>query len=485
VKRSAPVPAAFLISILGILLVVSCATNPVTGKRGFSLMGEGQEIQLGQEMDKEVRQEMGLYDDQELQQYVEGIGQRLAKVGQRPGLPWHFAVVDVAAVNAFALPGGYIYITRGILPFLDNEAQLAGVIGHEIGHVNARHAAEQYSRSVGGNLALATLGVFVPATRQFGNAAGAAMGVLFLKYSRDDEIQADELGVQYAAEAGWDPRGVPEMLTTLGRLDEASDRNGIPNWLSTHPQPADRVERVEATVKSVEGERRQWTVDRAAYLQQIDGIIYGEDPSKGVIRGNEFLHPDLRFALTFPEGWTIQNGAAQVVAKAPDADWYVLLQIVKDPLGRTASDIAASDMSRAGFSRLSGSATTIGGMEAYAGTYEGTLQDAGKMRAYAAHVVDGTHVYLIAGLAPPDQYERVEAAFGAAVRSFRRLSDERAASIKPDRVQIVTVRAGDTWESLAKRSGGTLKAATLAIMNDHDPGDAPTPGERIKIVVSG
>ena len=169
----------------------ACATNPVTGRREITLMSEAQEIALGKESDAQVRQEMGVYDDPDLQRYVSDIGLRLAKLSERPNLPWQFTVVDQPAINAFALPGGFIYVTRGILPYLDNEAELAGVLGHEIGHVTARHSAQQYTRQIGGTVGLVALGVFVPAAQPFGQASQQAMGLLFLKYGRDDELQAD------------------------------------------------------------------------------------------------------------------------------------------------------------------------------------------------------------------------------------------------------------------------------------------------------
>ena len=200
-------------------LLVACATNPATGKRQISLMSEAQEISAGQEADAQVKMEMGIYNDPNLQEYVSGIGMRLAKLSERPNLPWHYTVVDSPAVNAFALPGGYIYVTRGILPFLNDEAQLAGVLGHETGHVTARHSAQQYTRSIGGTIGLVALGIFVPAARPFGQLTEQALGVLFLKYNRDFELQADQLGAKYAAAGNWDPAGVPDMLATLGRLD--------------------------------------------------------------------------------------------------------------------------------------------------------------------------------------------------------------------------------------------------------------------------
>ena len=207
---------------------------------------------MGRESDAQVRAEMGVYDDPELTKYVSDIGLKLAKLSERPNLPWQFTVVDQAAINAFALPGGFIYVTRGILPFLDNEAELAGVLGHEIGHVTARHSVRQYSRTIGGVAALGALGVFIPAARPFGQISEQALGLLFLKYGRADELQADQLGARYEATGGWDPAGVPGMLATLGRLDEAAgDRKGVPNWLSTHPDPLTRVSEIAATVTTL------------------------------------------------------------------------------------------------------------------------------------------------------------------------------------------------------------------------------------------
>src|SRR5262245_58913451 len=171
-------------------------------------MSEAQEIALGKESDAQIRAEMGVYADPALQQYVNGIGLRLAKDSERPTLPWQLTVVDQAAINAFALPGGFIYITRGILPFLANEAERAGVLGHEVGHVTARHAARQYTRAIGGELGLGALGVFVPAARPFGQASEQVLGLLFLKYGRDDELQSDQLVARYESLESWDPAGV-------------------------------------------------------------------------------------------------------------------------------------------------------------------------------------------------------------------------------------------------------------------------------------
>src|ERR1041384_6420026 len=238
------------LALIALVAAIACATNPATGKRQFNLMSEAQEFSDGQEAHAQVKKEMGLYNDPNLQQYISSIGMKLAQSSERPNLPWHYTGVDVPAINAFTLPGGYIYITRGILAFLSDEAQLAGVLGHETGHVTARHAAQQYTRAVGGTVGLVALGIFVPGGQQIGGLAEQGLGVLFLKYSRGDESQADQLGVRYASRANWDPAGVPEMLTTLGRLDEASGQSkGVPNWLETHPEPLQRVQDIAPLVQ--------------------------------------------------------------------------------------------------------------------------------------------------------------------------------------------------------------------------------------------
>ena len=478
------------------VLAIACATNPATGKREFSLMSEDQEIQIGQSQDAEVRKEMGVYGDRALQQYVSDIGLRLAQLSERPNLPWHFTIVDVPAINAFALPGGYIYITRGILPFLQDEAQLAGVLGHEIGHVTARHASQQYSRSTGAQLGLILGSIFVPATRPFAQLGESGLGLLMLKYSRDDEAQADGLGVKYVARAGWDPDGIPQMLTTLGRIEEASDNKGVPNWLQTHPAAEDRVQRVQVAVRDAErgaespappgSPAPRFRVEHDEYLKRMDGIVYGDNPDQGVVRGATFLHANLRFAIEFPPGWDVTNGQTQVVAREPGEQPVMLLQVIQRATGRTVQEVALRQMEGAGFRPLSGGRTTINGLDAFVGTYEGTLQDFGRAGIRAAHIVHERSVFLLAGIAPERTYQRLEPIFGKSLDSFRPITRAEAESIHPNRIDLYTARPGDTWQAIAERAGkGVVKASTLAIMNGHAVNDQPRAGERLKIVVAG
>ncbi len=467
-------------------LGVACATNPVTGGREFSLMSEDKEIQIGQEQDTQVRREMGVYSDTSLQQYISDVGQQLAQNSDRPGLPWHFTIVDVPAINAFALPGGYIYITRGILPFLQDEAQLAGVLGHEIGHVNARHSARQYSRSTASELGLIVGSILVPQTRPFAQLGQSGLGLLMLKNSRDDELEADSLGARYAARAGWDPDGIPQMLTTLARIEEASDNKGVPNWMQTHPVAEDRVQKVQAAVREAEAGATKFTTDHDGYLKRMDGLVYGDNPAQGVVRGAAFLHANLRLAIDFPDGWTVSNGESQVVAREPGGKPLMLLQVVNRPIGRTIEEVALRHMESAGFRSLGGNRTTINALDAFVGTYAGSLQSLGRVDVRAAHLVHERSVFLVAGIAPDQTFSDIEPAFIKAINSFRPLTRAEAENIHPNHIGLYTARPGDTWQAIAARAGsGVVKASTLAIMNGHTIDDQPRAGERLKIVVTG
>jgi predicted Zn-dependent protease len=469
-----------------LFVMAACATNPATGRREISLMSEAQEISIGQEQDVIIRREMGVYDDAALQEYVSRIGLALAKQSERPTLPWHFTVVDAPAINAFALPGGYIYLTRGILPFLDNEAELAGVLGHEIGHVTARHSAQQYTRAVGGTVGLAVLSIFVPAAQSVGDIASQALGVLFLRYGRDDELEADRLGARYAVQGNWDPAGVPGMLSTLGRLDEAAgDTKGVPNWLSTHPDPLSRVAAIQPQVQELKAGRTGLMAEREPLLQRVDGLVFGDNPDQGIVRGSAFVHPVLRFRLDFPAMWSVTNSPTQVVSQAPGANVFMLLQGVTATRGGNIRDVAGSNMQAAGFQAVSGEPATIGGQPAFVGVYNGQLQNLGPVTVRAAHIQHSDGIYMLAGIVAPEGFRQADPTFQAAIGTFRPISAAEAAEIRPYRIDLAVARQGDSWASLAARSDGAVKPPALAIMNGVAPNVAPPVGSRVKIVVGG
>jgi predicted Zn-dependent protease len=467
-----------------VALSVACATNPVTGKKQMSLLSEAEELAIGQQQDAEIRREMGVYDDPNLQRYVNEIGQELARNSHRPTLPWTFTIVDNAAINAFALPGGYIYVTRGLLAYLDDESELAGVLGHEIGHVTARHAAQAYTRQAQANLGLTILSIFVPSTRPFADLGATGLGVLFLKHGREAELEADRLGVEYGSGAGYDPSGVPRFLATLARVNAMSER-GVPNWLSTHPDPGSRVTKAEPVAgKFASSDAKK--VNHDQYLERIQGLVFGDNPKDGIVRGSEFLHPLLRIGVKFPDGWELTNTPDAVMAQEPGTQHFMVLQEVEQPRGRSIGDVAIGAMRQAGYSVIDGSMLKINGNDAHVGLYRGNARGAGKVMMRAAHVAIGRQLYVVAGFAPEAEFTLVDRDIQPSVQTFRQLSMQEASNVRPNRIDFYVVRRGDSWQSIATRqSKGFVNAATLAIMNDREVSAQPQQGDRVKIVVEG
>jgi predicted Zn-dependent protease len=463
----------------------SCAVNPVTGERQLALISEQQEIAMGKQYHPEILREMPPYENEALQRYVEGIGQRLAKSSHRPELPWTFTVVDSAAINAFAVPGGFIYITRGLMGYLNTEAELAGVLGHEIGHVTARHSVAQMSRQQLGQIGLVAGMIFLPGTQPYADLAATGLGVLFLKYGRDDERQADRLGAEYAATGGYDPAGVTGMLTALARLSEGEGASrGVPGWLSTHPEPASRVAEVQPAIEELRAEHgTDLARDRSAYLQRIDGIMVGENPREGVIRENAFLHPDLLFQLEFPRGWAIQNTPRQVIAAEPNRRAFLILELAGQA-GQDVEQVARQSMAKAQLRQAEGGRTQVNGLNAYVGTWQGTIQNLGEVVVRAAHVAHGKYIYRLAGIVPPATYRQAGPVIDGSLGTFRPLPAAEAARIRPNVLAFHTVRAGDTWQSLAERyPAGDMPPDRLAIFNGYPPDERPRQGERVKVVV--
>lgn len=480
--------------VAALLLLAGCATNPVTGGRELTLMTEGQEIAIGEDADAQIRKEMGVYDSPALQAYVADLGHRLAAMSHRPNLPWRFTIVDSPAINAFALPGGYIYLTRGILAYLGDEAELAGVLGHEIGHVTARHSVQAYSRATGMQFGLLLGQIFVPAMRgnPYGgpgmtDAAASGLGLLMLKFGRDDEIQADRLGAEYAAGGGWHPEGVAGMLSTLGRIGELSDRRGVPNWLSTHPAPTSRVAEVAPTVaRLLEAvDPADLRVDRGGYLERIVGMRFGDNPEEGIARGSEFVHPVLRFGVEFPDGWEIRNSDTVVVASQPGRDGYMALQLAERGAGAALERIADRETPR-GARNVSASSSRINGLDAHIRSYQQDLDNVGTVSARVAWLRHDHRVYRLAAVIPAADFTRLERGVERSIQSFRALGAEEAARIVPHEIALYEAVAGDTWQRIAQRAGGGLTpASTLAIMNGFPVNEQPRPGDRLKIVVAG
>src|SRR3954453_18907989 len=320
-----------------ILGALSCARNPVTGKSELALVSESQEIQMGQEASKDVAQTIGLYKDPKGEAYVAEMDKRMAAASERPNLPWEFHVVDDASVNAFALPGGFIYVTRGLLTSINDEAELATVMGHEIGHVTHRHSVEQMSKAQLAQLGLGLGSVFSPQIAQFAGVASQGMQLLFLKYSRTAESQADELGFRYALNQNYDVREMANVFVTLERVSNLAGGGRVPEWLATHPDPGNRVTATQGRLDTLSRSLNNTITNRDEFLQHVNGLIYGNDPQQGFFEGTTFYHPGMRFQMTFPEGWQTQNTPASVVAGSPKQDAVIQLGLA----GKTSPRRAA------------------------------------------------------------------------------------------------------------------------------------------------
>ncbi|MEN8163699.1 MAG: M48 family metallopeptidase, partial [Acidobacteriota bacterium] len=322
----------------GLIVAAACTLNPATGRRQLALIGEQQEVAMGLQYDKGVTAEFGLYPDEEWQSYIQEIGHTLAATSERPQLPWEFKVVDDDTVNAFAVPGGFIYMTRGILAHFNSEAQLATVMGHEIGHVTARHSVEQMSRAQLAQLGVGVAMVASEEFRQYSQLAELGLGVLFLKFSRDDERQSDGLGMRYLLRAGYDPHEAPKVFEMLERYGQAQGQARLPEWQATHPSPDRRVANLEEKIGKLPPEQQEGTVKRNEYLHRLDGMTFGKDPRQGYFVGQTFYHPGMAFRMSFPKDWQLINQRQLVAGVSANKDAFVVLTMAQEATPREAEN---------------------------------------------------------------------------------------------------------------------------------------------------
>jgi predicted Zn-dependent protease len=451
-------------------LAAACALNPATGRRQLSLISEGQEIQMGRDYDPQVAASMGLDPDTALQRYVQDLGTRLAARSERPGLPWTFRVVDDPVVNAFALPGGYIYVTRGILAHLNSEAELSAVVGHEIGHVTARHSATQMSRQQLAQVGLAIGSIVSKDVERFGGIASAALGVLFLKYSRDNESEADALGLRYMRRADYAAREMPNVFVVLSRVSAAQPGDRTPEWLATHPNPENRYARISQMIAALPPDSLGHRVDRERYFARVNGIVFGENPRAGYFRGAEFVHPDLRFRLRFPDGWTTQNQRQAVVAVSPERNATVQLTLAAQP---NAAEAARAFLSQTGVT----GGTPSGGVIPFSAVTEN-----GELRGQVRFVEHGGSVIQLLALAPAASWQAQATTTERTLRSFAVLTEPAVLAVQPWRVTVITTDAATTIEDLARRRPTPVPAATLELINQLEPGARVAAGTRLKWV---
>jgi predicted Zn-dependent protease len=460
------------------LALASCATNPVTGGQDFVLVSEAQEIRMGRQVDAQVKQRYALYDAHGMQAYVEGIGQRLAKASHRPGISYRFVVFDSADVNAFALPGGYVYISRGILPYLNSEAELAGVIGHEIGHVTARHSVQRLSAAQGAQIAVAVAQIFIPAIRtQAGGLAVDTLGTALLSgYGRDQELQADQLGATYLARTGYDPGAMRSALEVLRNqelfdAEVAKQENRAPRryhgLFASHPE-SDR--RLQEIVQHAALLRTENAADgRDQFLKRSEGLVFGDNTHEGVVRDGVFYHRDLGIAMRLPPGWRAVNRPDRLIAIAPQGAGRLELRNPAKATGTPAEFLKSAE------STSDATPLEINGLSAAMARSSDRVV-AAIFQADRAYVVVGTTTRFAS--VDTDVNPLVDS-----IKSFRAITDAERDAAKALTIKLITVEPNTRMADLAARSPlGRNAEGYLRLMNGLYPKGEPVAGQTLKIV---
>ena len=469
-------------------VLVGCAVNPVTGKKEVMLVSEGQELAMGAQSDPAVIAQMGLYPDKKIQAFINEKGKQMGAISHRPELTYQFRVVDTPVINAFAIPGGYVYFTRGIMAHFNNEAQFAGVLGHEIGHITARHSAKQQTNSILGQVGLMGAMIASPRLAQFGQQATQGLQLLFLKFGRDDESQADGLGVDYSSQIGYDASQMADFFQTLAREQEAKGGAAIPDFLSTHPNPADRY----ATVHQ---EADQWqqkhgnpklAVNRDQYLRLIDGLVYGEDPKQGFVENSVFYHPELKFRFPIPAGWKSQNSPSQF--QMADPSGKALLVLLPAP-GATPEEAAQAVAKQLNLQPTDSRRTTINGFPALVFTADQVQQDPQTGQQVAGvrvlgHIIqDGKSLYAFMGVAAPADFPAFAPQFADVAQGFARLTEPDKLNRQPERIHIQKLRLrSNLRQALLTQGTPENRLEELAILNGMQLNEQVNAGSLIKVV---
>ncbi len=432
---------------------------------------------MGLDGAESVVNSLGLYPDSGLQAYVSALGLSMARASERPQLPWSFQVINDPVVNAFALPGGPIFVTRGILTHFNSEAELMSVLGHEIGHITAKHSVSQISQAQLAQLGLGVGMILTPRLDVLHQVAGTGLQVLFLKFGRDDESQSDELGFRYMVGAGYDPREATSMFETLDRL---SGGGRIPEWQSTHPAPVNRISRSQERAAAMSQDPSSLRVGRNDYLRHIDGVIFGPNPREGFFDGDVFHHPDLRFRLVFPAGWKKQN-LSQAVIGMSQADSAVFQVTLADAVSPNA---AANEFFRQrGVTLDAASSARINGLEAETRYFTYVYQE-GTIRGLVVYVGHRGQLYQLLGYSRATGFGRYRTALANSVASFREETDQTVLDVEPDRIELVTLPRQMTVEEFYRRYPSTVSIEQVAFINGVQVEDTMASGLLVKRVVN-
>ncbi|MBN2481695.1 MAG: M48 family metalloprotease [Bacteroidales bacterium] len=476
---------AFLVT--AIMLVSACAINPVTGKRQLMLMSEAQEVAMGQQYDPEVIAAFGEYKDDDMLAFMQERCNEMGRISHRPNIEYHIKILDSPVVNAFAVPGGYIYMTRGILAQLNNEAELIGVVGHEMGHITARHSVSQQSKQQLGQLLLIGGILASEQFRKYADYALQSMQLLFLSFSRENEREADRLGVEYSSKIGYDAHKMADFFQVLHKMELASEQAGVPTFLSTHPDPGDRYNDVnrDATAWQDSLNYSTWKVNADSYLRMIDGIVYGEDPRQGYVEGNTFYHPELRFKFSFPPGWQLENMPVQVRMAPQDGNALMIFTLSSQ---NTLENAALETIEQLQLTVQESGQTTVNGMPALVTLSTQVTQDdyTGQQQTIVvlSYFIDynGTY-YIFHGVSTESDFNSYAKLFEATMGNFNRLTDASKINVKPKKILVRSVQRSGTLADAFRYYGvPQSQMAEFALLNNMELTDRVQSGKMIKII---
>jgi predicted Zn-dependent protease len=472
---------SILATLAAAVLLQGCAVNPVSGDREFVLVSESQEIAMGAQGAESVAQTIGLVDDAGLQAYIQGLGDRMAADSERPELPWSFSVLDDPTPNAFAFPGGYIFITRGLMGLMGNEAELASVLGHEIGHVTARHSVAMITRAQAAQIGLGIGSMISPELAQFSDVLAGGLSLLFLSYGRDAERQADDLGFGYALNHGYDVREMVNVFASLQHAGQLAGVSPLPEWQASHPDPAERIQRIESRLDSLDQPLSGTRVGRDDYLARIDGMVFGVNPRNGYFEDNRFMHPDLAFRMTFPAGWQTQNMAQVVLAGSPNQDAVVQLTLA----GGSPNEAAEQFFAQEGLASSNVGQRSINGLNAISGRFQAQTAS-GQLGGMATFISHGELTYRLLAFTPADRLSHYGPAFEQTMGSFARLTDRSALGKQPERMTIVRTTRAMTLASFDAQYPSVIDIERLALINQVSGPNVTIPaGTPVKRVVRG
>lgn len=489
-------PVLLLILSLAATGCLSRGVNPVSGdKRAYGYSWE-RELELGQQADQQIQSQYGVYEDEELQQYVDDLGQEVLAEShmRRPETPqrfreaeFHFRVLDNATVNAFALPGGYVYVTRGLMAHLNNEAQLAVVLGHEIGHVAARHASQQAARqkiTQGLLLGGAVLGQVAFGGQTAENVlglGGTAAQLLSLSYSRDNERESDRLGVEYAVRAGYDAAQGADFFNSLERMQDQGGQS-LPTWQSTHPDPGARGETIPQLAREWQGkvEGQATDVNQDPYYAVLDDVVFGENPRQGFTEDGVFYHPELAFRFSVPAGWGVRNQARQVALIGPNEEAYIVFGFSEEDSPEAA---ARAFGQQEGLQVVERRQTNVNGYDAHRVLAEAQTQQGQQLRILGYFIAFGGNVYRFQGMTTAEHYPDYRSPFERTMTSFDELTDPDKLTVQPTRLAIRPASQEATFRTFARGASlpEGMTATDLSIVNQLQLDQAVSAGRPLKL----